>query len=189
MTFRSHRYFHKTIALLIMAAILGQSAGCALLVNQQKQTIRISTTPPGRTVYIKGTTAKDGEYVTLTKAFDVAEANVGSPTRPTSTDLKFNPDVWLLGDAALLLVFVLPGLIALGVDYGTGAWRTYEDPQILLVSEGSPAKTEPAPAAVVDPPASTIKKATVKPAKKAPVPPPSPPLDTTPEPEPSPIQP
>lgn len=36
---------------------------------------------------------------------------------------------WLIGDAVLLVPFILPGVVAFIVDFGTGAWRHDEFPQ------------------------------------------------------------
>ena len=36
---------------------------------------------------------------------------------------------WLWGDAGLLLLGIVPGVLAFGVDFGTGAWRHLDDDQ------------------------------------------------------------
>lgn len=177
----------RVLSAMMIIVLLTPTWGCALIVSQRKQTVRVNTTPPGRTVTIDGTAVKDGQSFTIKKDFKAAEANIGSANRPTNVELKYNPDVWLVGDAALLLFFVLPGLIALGVDFGSGAWRAYQDPQILVLSESSSPEVDPK--AAQPPPPPEEKKAPPKPpAKSPPKPKPTKPSET-PVPEPSPIQP
>ncbi len=41
---------------------------------------------------------------------------------------------WLMGDAGLLLLGVVPGVIAFIVDFGTGAWRHENLPQKVMTT-------------------------------------------------------
>jgi hypothetical protein len=41
----------------------------------------------------------------------------------TSCDREGSVCPWLIGDALLLLPFLIPGVIAFCVDFGTGAWK------------------------------------------------------------------
>ena len=50
---------------------------------------------------------------------------------------------WLVVDVVLLLPGALPGVIALCVDYFTGAWRKLDDP-LVIKGEGVVAGQEPA---------------------------------------------
>lgn len=42
---------------------------------------------------------------------------------------------WLLGDAGLLLLGVIPGVIAFIVDFGTGAWRHADHGRVMTTSD------------------------------------------------------
>lgn len=179
--------FGRVLSSLLIVVLLTPSWGCALLVNKQKQQIQINTNPPGRTIYIKGSPVKDGQSFTISKQFEAAEANVGTASRPTNVELKFDPDPWIIGDIALFIPFIIPGIIGLAVDIGGGTWRKYRDPQILMVPESAAPIVEPKPAEST--PAPEVKKPAPKAPSKTPAKPkPSKPAEA-PAPEPSPIQP
>ena len=57
--------------------------------------------------------------------------NVGSAKTPINVQLTYDPSPWLIADGALLLLGIIPGVIALGVDFFTGSWRILHDPQVL----------------------------------------------------------
>lgn len=42
---------------------------------------------------------------------------------------------WLLGDAGLLLLGIVPGVIAFIVDFGTGAWQHEGETQVMTTSD------------------------------------------------------
>jgi len=42
---------------------------------------------------------------------------------------------WLLGDAGLLLLGIVPGVIAFIVDFGTGAWRHADTGRVMTASD------------------------------------------------------
>ena len=42
---------------------------------------------------------------------------------------------WLLGDAGLLLLGIVPGVIAFIVDFGTGAWRHADHTRVMTTSD------------------------------------------------------
>lgn len=117
----------------VAASMLFWSSGCAALLHGTSQTIRVTTQPAGETIYYQGIAVRDGEMVTVQKHFEPPRLNVGTPERPVMADVKFDPDPLLIADAVLLVFFVVPGLVALGVDFGTGAWRKLDDPQPVIV--------------------------------------------------------
>ena len=70
----------------------------------------------------------------MKKTFECPEFDVGAPDRPMQVQMDYGVDTWIIGDCALLLLPPwLPGLVALGVDFGTGAWRDLENPQHVVV--------------------------------------------------------
>lgn len=179
---------YRYTILLLVVALLTPSVGCALMVSRGKQTVTITTTPSGRTVYIDGAPVKDGQSITIKKKFEAKEANVGTANRPNLVELKHNPDIWLLGDAGLLLLGIIPGIIGFGIDFTSGGWREYQNPQILVVPDSPAPVVEPTPKPVEPAPAPVKKPAAKPPTKSPPKPAPSKPAET-PVPEPSPIQP
>ena len=132
------RILHRTrvkrwIAGVVLVAFLNLATGCCAILNGTSQTIRVVTNPEGKTVEYEGMKLKDGDTFTLQKHFHNPQFNVGTDRRPIMYDLHYDPDPWLIGDGVLLLFFIIPGVIALGVDFGTGAWRTVDNPQQVYV--------------------------------------------------------
>ena len=39
-------------------------------------------------------------------------------------------DPWLFGSMALVIVFVIPGIVATAIDFATGAWKKLDDEQL-----------------------------------------------------------
>lgn len=123
------------LACVLVAAVLNWTTGCATIFSGTSQTVRVVTTPPGKTVYYQGMSLKDGQMFTVQKHFREPQFNVGTTTRPIMTPMNYDPDPWLIGDAALFLLGILPGVVALGVDFGTGSWRNLNDPQNVYARE------------------------------------------------------
>ena len=119
------------VALLLSASLLFSSTGCATLLRGTSQTIMVRTNPPGGNVEYQGRKLTDGEMLHVQKRLEPARVYVDSVPR----DLHYGPDPLLIGDAVLLFFFVVPGLIALGIDFGTGAWRDFHDTQYFYVRE------------------------------------------------------
>jgi len=112
-----------------MTGVLNLSVGCAAIFRGTSQTVRVVTTPQGQSVYYRGMKLNDGDLFTVQKHFDTPKFNVGEANRPIMYSMNYDPDPWLIGDCVLLVFFLIPGLVAIGVDFGTGAWRHLDDPQ------------------------------------------------------------
>jgi hypothetical protein len=123
----------RWVAGIVALAMLIQTTGCGTIFNGRSQAVRIMTTPRDRTVSYERVKLKDGDVISVRKQFATPQFNVGTDRRPVLVDMQYNPDPWLIGDAALLLVFIVPGVVALGVDFGTGAWRDLDNPQHVYV--------------------------------------------------------
>lgn len=93
--------------------------------------MRVLTQPEGGTVIYQGREVRHGEAITVQKGFDAPQFDVGDEDRPVMVDMTHSMDPWLIGDGALLFVFIVPGLVGGGVDFGTGAWRRLDDPQVV----------------------------------------------------------
>ena len=128
--------FKQPIALLLIGAILCASSGCATIVRGTSQTVTVSTRPAGQKVYYEGVEISDGESLTVRRDFHPPQFVVGDKGRPVMINMTYDPDVWLIGDAAWLLFGVIPGIIAGGVDVGTGAWRNLHETQYVYIPEG-----------------------------------------------------
>ena len=121
-------------AVLAIAASI-QTFGCAAIFRGTSQTVTVVTDPPGRTVYYRGMEVDDGERITIRKEFRTPEFGVDDSRIPLTTPMSYDPDVWLVGDMGWFLLGGIPGIIAFGVDFGTGAWRQLDDRQLVRVPE------------------------------------------------------
>jgi len=127
---------------LILSLVLSTSS-CAAIIRGTTQTCHVVTDPPGQTVVYNGREVNDGETITVQKHFDPALIHAGDDNRHVFVELKYDPDPLLFCDAALLPLGVVPGLVALGVDLGTGAWRDLHNPQVVYISTSVAASRSP----------------------------------------------
>ena len=118
---------------VLLVNLLCLSSGCAIVFRGASQVVTIRTNPPGQTVRINGEEVSDGQAITVYKQFEAPMIDVGGPNRPIPVPLSYDPDPLLIGDAVLLIAFVIPGLVALGVDFGTGCWRDLHEQQVIYV--------------------------------------------------------
>lgn len=128
----SETFMKGTIHLTILCLILCAS-GCATIVRGKQQTVTIVTKPAGQTVEFQGMTLKDGDTFTLQKHMDPAQFLVDKDGSHMLVDAQYEMDPLVIADAALLIFFIVPGLVALGIDFGTGSWRDYTTPQVIYV--------------------------------------------------------
>jgi len=56
-------------------------------------------------------------------------------TKQTCTGCGDNACPWLLGDAGLLLLGIIPGVIAFAVDFGNGEWQHSHETDVRTVSD------------------------------------------------------
>lgn len=130
-------YLSYFINLLLVLCIVISSSGCAAIIRGTSQTCRVVTDPPGQSIMYNGREVFDGESITIQKRFEPTLISTGSNSHVLQ-ELKYDPDPLIICDAALLFLGVIPGVIALGVDFGTGAWRNHHNPQVLYVSTSVP---------------------------------------------------
>jgi hypothetical protein len=149
-----HRPLKRMLALALALGVTNLLGGCATIVHGRSQTVRVTTDPPGRTIGYQGARIADGQSVTVRKAFKTPQFEVGSPGSPELVDMRYSPSVWIIGDAALALFFLIPGLIAGGIDAGTGAWRYLDDPQLVTLPGAGGAPREPVAQPVAAEPAA-----------------------------------
>ena len=122
-----------TLSGLWMLSLL-LSGGCATLMHGTHQSVRVRTQPSMGTVRYNGDDVFDGHRVTVSKGFYAPYFTMADGPTSTQLNMKYHLDPFLLGDAALLLVGVVPGVVALTVDFATGSWRYLEEEQTVEVS-------------------------------------------------------
>ena len=123
----------RSIASLLIMSHVYLFCGCATISRGTSQTVTVITQPPGRIVSYEGRTVSHGETITVEKRFKAPQFNVGDVRHPVMIDLTYTTDSWLIADTALLLLGIVPGVIALGVDLGTGAWRHLDEEQVVTI--------------------------------------------------------
>ena len=127
---RFTRLGRRFATLSTLALVLG-SAGCASIVDGTTQSVRLVTNPPGQTVTFEGRSIADGEMIYIQKRQELPFVTANG----NRFDLTYDPNPWLVADAGLLLLYVVPGLVAGGVDFATGAWRRFHDPQVIYLPD------------------------------------------------------
>ena len=130
--------FHSRIwaigsILLFLPVALGVG-GCAAIFRGTSETVTISTEPPGGEIHYQGQRVSDGGTIRVQKGFDVPTVDAGVLGAPRLVAMTYDPDPLLIADVALLFFGLVPGAIALGVDWLSGAWRNLDDRQIFHVA-------------------------------------------------------
>lgn len=129
---------HRALTAVLFVAIAFQSTGCATILREKTQSVTVATIPKGKSVFYNGVEIDDGGAITIERRFDQPKFYLGQSGTPVSTPVTYDPDLWLIGDAGLLFLGVVPGVIALGVDFGSGAWRKFHDRQQVIVPDLGP---------------------------------------------------
>ena len=122
-----------TVSALWMLGLM-LSGGCATIAHGTYQSVRVKTQPSMGTVRYEGDDVYDGHRITVSKGFYAPYFSMSDGRTSTQVEMKYHLDPFLLGDAALLLVGVVPGVVALAVDFATGSWRYLEEEQTVEVS-------------------------------------------------------
>lgn len=130
-----------TVALLLGVALGG--SGCAAMFRGTSQTVTVVTDPPGGTVYYRGARVDDGERIAIRHQFRTPEFGLDGSRIPLTTSMSYDPDVWLVGDVGWFLLGGIPGVIAFGVDFGSGAWRRLDDRQLVRIPATTAAARPP----------------------------------------------
>ena len=133
------------VALAVIVVNLG--AGCGAMFNEPAPAIPVHTNPAGARIYVDGAyVAQAPSYVRLTAANShlVQIAADGYDAQSIQVTSQANGGYIIL-DCLLILALIVPGIIALGVDGGSGAWKTL-DVQALSIQlrpTAKPAPTKP----------------------------------------------
>lgn len=117
-------------------------AGCATLVRPDTVTQHITVKNWNTREVMPNVPVKvNDKLIGTTNALGIVSHKVNNPDRPSSFMLSIDAspeyykntesinstgfNFYVFGDATLLLLGIVPGVIALGVDFYTGEWSTY----------------------------------------------------------------
>jgi PEGA domain len=141
-------------ALPIILVNLG--SGCAAMFNDQSPVIPVQVSPPGARVYV------DGLYVA--QAPTQIRLNTANPHMVQVAAEGYEPQTihihphtsggYIVLDCLLLLALIVPGIIALAVDGGSGYWKVFDFDQLTVQLQPLGARPPPPPPSPLPPPAS-----------------------------------
>jgi hypothetical protein len=132
------------LGVLLAVIVVNLGTGCGAMFNEPAPAIPVHVTPPGARIYVDGLyVAQAPSYVRLTAANPhvVQVAADGYEAQTIQVTSQANGGYIIL-DCLLILALIVPGIIALAVDGGTGAWRTL-DVQALSIQLQPAARPAP----------------------------------------------
>ena len=106
--------------------------GCATLVSGDsgRRSLHVTSEPSGAAVAIQqdGTWSETGKVTPTTLRLDAGDGDVSirvslSGYQSASTLVQSEIDPWFFGSIGLVVLFVIPGVVATGVDLASGAWK------------------------------------------------------------------
>lgn len=117
----------KTVSILCIIAMLFTTS-CATIFSGGRKNIRFESNPPGATVQINGIDVGKTPCVVPVKrklSDQVVDMKLkGYQTRTFTLEKGMSGTMWL--DAVGLVLLVIPGLVAIGVDLATGSAVDYD---------------------------------------------------------------
>jgi len=125
----------KLIAIILILTMFIFTTGCCTMFGDGSQTVTVKTVPQGKMVQYKGVKIHDSGTVYIKKESKLPQFYIGGKEGYYFVDLDYDPNLWLIGDGALLLLGIIPGLIGFGVDFLTGSWRDFDNPQVIYFPE------------------------------------------------------
>lgn len=136
------RPLHSLLTGILIALMLtgsGSLAGCATIMSEGggDRPVNITSDPDGATVYVKRGAQEWQKQPGVTPTVLYLDPSEGGGDyalklelegyEPVTAYLSSDIDPWLIGSLALIVVFVIPGLVATGVDFATGAWKKFDE--------------------------------------------------------------
>ena len=121
-----------TLVPLLFALILG-GTGCAAIMRGRSQKVRLQVSPEDRTLGFENRRVRDGSRIRLDKEWRLQQLWFRGETNGFRHTPTYHLDPWLIADSLLLLFGIIPGAVALGVDFGTGAWRQFRSSQLIWI--------------------------------------------------------
>ena len=129
---------HSLVTGLLLAVMLAGSGGlvgCATVMSEGggDRPLHISSTPDGARVFVKQGMREWQEQPQVTPTTIYLDPVDGGGDYQLRLELEgYEPltgyigsdlDPWVFGSVALIVLLVIPGLVATGVDFATGAWK------------------------------------------------------------------
>ena len=122
---------HRIVSLVLAALLSLWTSGCATMSGGLSQMVVVRSHPSGGTVQYRGRDVFDGQSIVVDKLFETPQFHVGTVSVP----MQYEPNPWLVADGVLLFFFIVPGVVAFGVDFGTGAWRNLRGTQVVHIPD------------------------------------------------------
>jgi hypothetical protein len=130
---RQNTVFFVLIGLLSSLLAIG-AAGCATIFSDggDDRPLTVSSDPRGATVYVRqgsanwqaqGGTTPTTVYLDPTGGADYSVKVELDGYEAVTAHIGTKVDPWFFGSIGLVVLFVIPGLVATGVDLATGAWK------------------------------------------------------------------
>jgi len=129
----------RVFALLLLFLGFIFQGGCVAMFSGTSDSVVIETTPAGKQFKYADAFYESGDRLSISKDIDGAFIMAGKDFG-TKLEIPHTADAWIVGDCLLLLLLIIPGVIALCVDAGSGSWRAYEleKPIVIAVPGGTP---------------------------------------------------
>ena len=113
----------KMIALVACLFLMSMNTGCMTLLKPQSGTINVTSMPAGATVvvdgYELGTTPLKARVKNNQLSSGVLEVKKAG-YKTSKTNLNYQADEYFIGDCLFLLLGIIPGAVAIGVDVVNG---------------------------------------------------------------------
>lgn len=138
----SVRAFLTGMLTAVLLAGSGSLVGCATIMSDggEERPLLVTSTPEGATVYVKRGMADWKQQPGVTPTTIMLNPVEGGGEYDLRLELEgYEPvhghigsdiDPWLFGSMALVIVFVIPGIVATGIDLATDAWKKLDEDEI-----------------------------------------------------------
>ena len=128
----------SSFSFVLMGVLCGVLAigtgGCATIMSEggEERALTISSSPDGASVYVRqggadwqkqASSTPTTIYLDPSSQADYSVKVELDGYKPATTFVGTEVDPWFFGSLGLILLFVIPGLVATGVDLATGAWK------------------------------------------------------------------
>lgn len=129
-----HNALHFVLLGLLSTLLAIGTAGCATIMSDggDERPLTVTSDPKGATVYVRQGAA-DWQQQGTTPATVYLDPTSGGGGHVVKVELDgyeaatayigTEIDPWFFGSIGLVVLFVIPGLVATGVDLATGAWK------------------------------------------------------------------
>jgi hypothetical protein len=147
------------LAVSLPLILVNLTSGCGAMLNEVAPAFPVHVTPPDARIYVDGLYVGKGlTYIRLAAANPHAVQVAANGYEPQTIQIESRASGgFIVMDCLLLLLLIVPGIIALAVDGGSGSWRVLEIQQLSVelqpIATAKPARpAPPGPASVPAPP-------------------------------------